>query len=143
MIRSVLAILAGIVTLTVASFAIEAVANPLMMRFFPELLPDQAAINRNTWAALFGYAYTSLCVAGGGYVTAWVARRSPVRHAVIMGIIEAALFIPAMLANPDLAPARNWIIGMLLVVPAAWLGGEICNRSLRPSSDRRVHAGSL
>ena len=32
MIRSILAILAGIVTLTITSFAIEAVADPLMMR---------------------------------------------------------------------------------------------------------------
>jgi hypothetical protein len=38
MIRSGLAVLAGIVVLTIASFAIEAVANPLVLRVFPDAL---------------------------------------------------------------------------------------------------------
>jgi len=115
MIRSVLAVLAGIATLTATSFAIEAIAN--------RLLP--AALHHNVWTILFGYAYTSLCVVAGGYVTAWLASRSPVRHAVIMGAIQAALVIPAMLAYPEQAPVLQWIIGMVLIVPAAWYGGRL------------------
>jgi len=118
-------VLAGIATLSVASFAIEAVANPLMLRLFPEALPDVAAIHQNLWSSLFGYAYGALCVVAGGYVTAWVARRSPVRHAVIMGALQAALVIPAMFAYPDLAPLHHWLIGMALVIPAAWYGGKL------------------
>jgi hypothetical protein len=34
----VLAVLAGVVTLTVVSFGIEAVADPLLMKLFPESL---------------------------------------------------------------------------------------------------------
>ena len=53
MIRSLLAVLAGIAVLTATSFAIEAVANPLMTRTFPELLPNKAAIQHNGFANLF------------------------------------------------------------------------------------------
>ena len=73
MVRSILAVLAGIGVLTVTSFAIEAAADPLLMRMFPQALPDRIAINHNLPATLFGFAYTALCVAAGGYVTAWVA----------------------------------------------------------------------
>jgi hypothetical protein len=53
MIRSVLAVLAGIVVLTVASFAIEAVADPLLLRTFPHALPNRAAMSHNLPATLF------------------------------------------------------------------------------------------
>jgi len=123
MIRSVLAVLAGIATLTVTSFAIEAAADPLMTRMFPHSLPNRAAISYNVWAALFMFAYTGLCVAAGGYVTAWIARRSPVLHAVVMGAVEVALTVWAMKSLPNEAPLRNWIVAMVLTVPTAWLGG--------------------
>jgi peptidoglycan/LPS O-acetylase OafA/YrhL len=111
MTRSALAILAGILVLTVTSFAIEAVANPAMIQNVP--------------ARIFTLAYTMLCVAAGGYTTAWLARRSEVRHAVIMGVIEAVFTVAAMLALPGHAPLWSWIAGIVLVVPAAWFGGWI------------------
>jgi hypothetical protein len=122
-IRSILAVLAGIATLTAASFAIEAVADPLMMRMFPQSLPNRAAITYNLWAALFMFAYTAFWVAAGGYVTAWIARRSPVLHAVVMGVIQVALTVWAMMSLREQAPLRNWIVAIVLTIPTAWLGG--------------------
>ena len=58
MIRSILAVVAGIVVLTIVSFAIEAVADPLLMRMFPAALPDAAALSANFPARLFMLAYT-------------------------------------------------------------------------------------
>jgi len=54
-------------------------------------------------ASLFLPTYTALCVAAGGFVTAWLARRSPVRHALIMGVIEVALTVLAMRSFRDQA----------------------------------------
>ncbi|HXQ27178.1 MAG TPA: hypothetical protein VN822_12275 [Candidatus Acidoferrales bacterium] len=125
MIRSVLAVLAGIATLTVTSFAIEAAADPLIIWMFPHALPNKAAISHNLPASLFMFAYTALCVAAGGYVTAWVARRSPVWHALVMGAVEVALTVLAMVSLPDVAPLRNWIVAMVLTVPAAGCGGML------------------
>ena len=123
MIRSLLAVLAGIATLTVTSFAIEAVANPLMMRMFPHSLPNRAAISQSLPASLFLFAYTALCVACGGYVTAWLVSRSPVRHALIMGVVQVGLTVWAMVSLPNEAPLRNWLAAILLTVPCAWCGG--------------------
>ena len=69
------------------------------------------------------FTYTSLCVAAGGYVTAWLAKRAPVRHAAIMGAVEALLTVVAMMSFPGKAPLSVWIFGMLLTIPAAWAGG--------------------
>lgn len=125
MIRSILAVLAGIAVLTLTSFAIEAVANPLMMRMFPQVLPNRAAILQSVPASLFLFAYTALCIACGGYATAWLARRSPVRHAVIMGAVQVALTVWAFMSFPGAAPLRTWIVGTVLIVPAAWYGGVL------------------
>jgi len=131
MIRSILAVLAGIAVLTVTSFAIEAVANPMLLRMFPAALPNESAINHNLPATLFLFTYTSLCVAAGGYVTAWLARRSESLHAMIMGGVQALLTTWAMFSIPDQAPLRNWIVGIVLTVPAAWCGGMLRARVLR------------
>jgi hypothetical protein len=130
MIRGILAVVAGIAVLTLTSFAIEAAASPLMMRMFPQALPNQAAISQNFNANLFLYAYTALSIAAGGYVTAWLAQRSQVRLAVIMGAVEVVLIVLAMMAFLHSAPLRNWIVSMVLSVPAAWCGGML--RARRP-----------
>jgi hypothetical protein len=96
MIRSILAILAGLGAIIVTS-----AANPLLMGMFPDALPSQAAMSHNLPVWLFTFSYTFLCVVAGGYVTARLAARSVVRHAVILGIVQSALTIPAMLAFAD------------------------------------------
>jgi hypothetical protein len=125
MIRSTLAILAGIVTLTITSFAIEATADPLMMRLFPHALPNRAAISHSLPATIFLLAYTALCVAAGGYVTSWLARRSPVFHSLLMGAVQFALTVWAMmsLSLRNEAPLRNWIGALVFTFPAALCGG--------------------
>jgi hypothetical protein len=125
MIRSVLAILAGIAVLTITSFAIEAMANPLMMRMWPQIFQDPAAINENLPASLFLYFYTALCIVCGGYITAMVARRAPVRHALVMGAIQTGLTLVAYLSFGQDAPLRNWIMAFALTIPAAWFGGTL------------------
>jgi hypothetical protein len=123
--RSVLAVLAGIVVLTAASFAIEALANPLIMRAFPHTLQNEAALNQNVPVKLFTIAYSTLCVVAGGYAAATIARRFPVRHAVIMGVIQVALTLAAMLKFYGHAYLWVWIAGIALTVPAAAWGGAI------------------
>jgi peptidoglycan/LPS O-acetylase OafA/YrhL len=123
MIRSALAVLAGILVLTVVSFAIEAVANPFLIQNVP--------------ARMFTLAYTMLCVSAGGYVTAWLARSSEVKHAVIMGVIEAVFTVGAMLALPGHAPLWSWVAGIVLITPAAWVGGMLRANRSRNEARRR------
>ncbi len=133
MTRSVLAILAGIVVLTVTSFAIEWVTDPVLAGVFPH-----AHSNGTTWLdnvrKVIMFVYSTLCVACGGYVTAWLARSSKVRHAVMMGAIQMALTALAMIEFRHKAPRWFWIAGIAFTVPAAWCGGSFrVTRARRPA----------
>jgi hypothetical protein len=128
MVRSVLAILAGIVTLTAVSFGIEAIADPLLMKLFPESLPTQSALSHSVPARLFMSTYGTLSVAAGGYVAAWLGGRAPLRHAAWMGIVQSALTVWAMAAMWNHAPAINWIGSLAMALPAALLGGWLFAR---------------
>lgn len=63
MVRSVLSVLAGIAVLTLASFAIEAALNPLLLQAFPEALPGPEALASNPWVRALMFAYGLMCVA--------------------------------------------------------------------------------
>ena len=129
MIRSILAVVAGLVVLTIVSFAIEAAADPLLMRLFPGALPDAAALAGNLPARLFMVAYTTLAIGVGGYVTAWIVRRSRLTHAAVMGAIEVAFTLYVMVAAPfheaHPAPRWVWITGLIFMIPAACFGAAI------------------
>jgi hypothetical protein len=128
MMRSALAILAGIVTLTAVSFGIEAIADPLLMKLFPESLPTLSALSHSIPATLFMFGYGALSVAAGGYVAAWLAGRAPLRHAALMGIVQCALTVWAMTAMWSHASAVRWIVSLAMALPAALLGGWLFAR---------------
>jgi hypothetical protein len=126
MLRSMLAVLAGIAVLTAASFAIEAAVNALLLRAFPEVLPGPAALSSNPWVKTLTFAYGLLCVAAGGYTAARVARRLPVQHAAALGIVQAGLTILAMLSPvANHASHLQWIIIAIVSIPAALAGGIV------------------
>jgi hypothetical protein len=126
MIRSALSVLAGIAVLTVTSFAIEAALEPLLMRAFPETLPSPETLSSNPWVKALTFAYGLVCVAAGGYIAARVARRRPVTHATMMGIIQAGLTIVAMLSPVGNHASRlQWITIAVLSIPAAVVGGAV------------------
>jgi len=135
-VRSILAVLAGIVALTIASFAIEAVADPVMMHMFPNALPNRAALESNLPASIFLFFYTSLCVVLGAYVAAWIAGRAPVQHAILMGAVEVVLTLIAMVHFANL-PRRNFIVTMIFTIPVAWIGGALrAKRTSAPAPAR-------
>jgi hypothetical protein len=126
MIRSGLSILAGIAVLTVTSFAVEAALDPLLIRAFPKTLPDSAALALNPWVRSLTFAYGFVCVAAGGYITARVARRLPVTHAAVLGVVQAGLTIVAMLSPVgNHASPLQWILIAILSIPAAIVGGVV------------------
>jgi|SRR5579871_1389327 len=126
MVRSVFAILAGIAVLTATSFAVEAVVNPLLLRFFPGALPGPEALSSNLWVKTLTAGYGLLCVAAGGYTAAWLARRMPVRHAAAMGIVQAGLTILAMFSPVgNHASPLQWILTAIVSIPAGALGGVV------------------
>ncbi len=132
--RSVGSIIAGIIVLTALSFAIEAVAGPLMMHLFPRALPDASALKNSVPAHIVMFAYTFLSIVAGGYVTAWIAREHPLRDAVIMGVILAAMTGWVMSTRFHQAPLYSWIAGIVVCIPGGWLGGLLRVRTAKPKN---------
>lgn len=133
MVRSALAILAGVLTLTAISFGIEAIADPLLLKLFPASLPTRAALSHSVPAELFGFVYGALSIAAGGCVTAWIARRAPIFHAALLGSVQTLLTVWAMISIGNHAPAVNWIVTLIITLPSALLGGWVfARRAERP-----------
>lgn len=116
MVRSLLAILAGVATLTAISFGIEAIVDPLLTR---------ASLSHSIGARLFGFAYGTLSIVAGGYVTAWVAQRAPIVHAAVLGAVQSLLTVWGMIAMWNHAPAANWIVALAMSLPASLVGGWV------------------
>ena len=126
MLRSVLSVIAGIAVLTATSFAIESAVDPLLLRIFPLALPGPTALSTNHWVRALTFAYGLMCVAAGGYVTARIAQRLPIKHAAAMGIVQAGLTIMAMLSpEANHATRLQWITTANLSIPAALVGGSL------------------
>lgn len=138
MVRSVLAILAGILTLTAISFGIEAIANELLLKLFPGSFADSAALSHNLAARVLMFTYTTGSIAAGAMVTAWLARRAPLQHAAAMGIVQTGFNIGVMVAMWNHAPAIVWIIALIQTLPAALLGGWLFTRHASHQHSRVV-----
>jgi hypothetical protein len=133
--RSTLAVLAGIVTLTVVSFAIEGISDWLLMRLLPESFPNTAAISHSLTARLFMGAYGFASVAAGGFVAARLAKRFPLRHAIVTGAVQTALTVWAAAAMRDHAPTSTWVLTIVMALPAATVGGWLYARRKRQRAD--------
>ena len=125
MVRSVLAIAAGVAALTAISFGIEALADPLLKR---------SALSHSVAAQLFEFAYGGLSIVAGGHIAAWVARHAPLVHAAALGAVQSLLTVWAMAAMWGHAPAVNWIVALAMAFPASLLGGWLFARR----TERRI-----
>ena len=119
-VRSILAVLAGIVTVVALSEGIDFVVVKLGLLSFsgPNLTVP------------FGIAtiYRSLAAVAGGFVTAKLAPSAPMTHAIILGAIGTALALAGVLTHLS-APNLWYPIALVVTaLPCSWLGGKIANR---------------
>ena len=121
MFRSVTAVVAGILVLTATSFGIEASIAAAIGR----TASSSSALSGATMTA-----YTLVCVAAGGYVAAWIARRAPIGHAAVMGAVELLFTVGAMVQLGQTDRVATWLPGMVLMIPAAVAGGMIRARQM-------------
>ncbi len=115
-VRSILAVVAGIVVVVVLSEATDWLVVRLGLSFN---VPDPTK--------MFALATFYRCVYAvlGGYVTARLAPSSPVMHAVILGIVGT---IPAVAGVIVMwAYGNHWYPIALAVtaLPCSWLGGRL------------------
>ena len=78
--------------------------------------------------------YVAVFAILGTYLTARLAPRRPMGHALALGVIALLGSIPATIAYWSTAPVWYHVAGLVLVMPLAWVGGRLRERQL----ERRV-----
>jgi hypothetical protein len=111
--KSTVAIFAGFMVIVLLSVATDAV-------FFARV--ETGIADSRLAVAL---AYRCLYAVAGAYVTAQMAPRRPVLHALILGIVGTALAVAGAAVMWD--RGQHWYPLALIAtaLPCAWLGGRI------------------
>ncbi len=126
--RSVLAVILGIVLAGFLIWAVEGIGH----RVYPvpegvDLTNPQAVAafidEAPLGALLFVILAWGVGTLAGGWLAVMVAGRSATLHAMIVGAVMLAGGIMNMVMIPH--PPWFWILGVLVFLPAAWLGARL------------------
>jgi hypothetical protein len=131
MIRSILAVVTGFVVASALMMAVEAVNGRYL---YPELgklangVTDREVLRIILAGApvgallvvILGWVLGSL--AGGG-VAAWIGKRAPVGHALVLGGLLTLGGIANNLIVPP--PFWFWVAGIMVLIPAAYAGARL------------------
>jgi len=122
-VRSVAAVLAGFITLSVALYSMQGAGTAILRQMAPDLPATASIVNYSTGTRVFWLIWETASMMAAGYVTARLAASSHVVHATVMGAIQAVVTLRAMFSIQSEEPMWFWLTGIALMIPAAWLGG--------------------
>jgi hypothetical protein len=122
LVRTVLAILAAVITVIVLSLATDVALHATGV--YPPWFQPMAD---PLWA--LAIAYRVVYGVLGGYIAARLAPSQPMKHAVIVGLIGTALTIVGVAMHwnkgPEYGPAWFGIALVLTALPCAWAGAKL------------------
>lgn len=120
--RSVGAVLAGLIAVIVLSTATDAVLHSTGV--FP---PLGTPMSDSQFA--LALAYRSIFAIAGSYLAARLAPTRPMLHALILGVIGFVISLMGTIATWNAGPEfeRKWypIALILISIPCGWIGGKI------------------
>jgi len=121
LLRSTLAVIAGFVAIFVLSLGTDQILHSL------GVYPPWGEPMRETSLNLLALAYRLVYDTFGCYLTARLAPRNPMRHALTLGGIGFVLSSLGAVGGimQDLGPAWYPILLALSSLPSAWLGGVL------------------
>lgn len=121
--KSIAAVLAGFVSV----FVLSVLTDMALER--TGIFPPQSEPKLYVWwMLLVALVYRTFYGAVGGYITASIAPRRPMRHAIILGSIGFVFALLGSIANWDkTSPSSEWypILLVLLTLPSVWAGGKL------------------
>jgi MFS-type transporter involved in bile tolerance (Atg22 family) len=119
--KSAWAVLAGLLVNVILSVAFDTILK------FAGILPwDHLFVS--TGLILFVIFYRAVFSLAGCYLTAKLAPRNPMKHAIILGIIGTVLSAVGAVLGADLGPVwYAWTLAVI-AIPIAWLGGKLYER---------------
>ena len=120
MLRSVVAVLSGFLAVAVLSLGTDQVLHML------NVYPPWGEPMWSPWLNLLALGYRTVYTVFGGYLTAALAPRSPMRHVAIVGMIGlvlSTLGAAVAISVADLGPAWYPVLLAVLSFPSVWIGG--------------------
>ena len=120
-VRSILAVVAGIVAVVALSEGIDFLVVKFGLLSFsgPALMVPFAIAT----------VYRSIAAVVGGFVTAKLAPSKALMHAVILGAIGTALALAGVIANLSMPDLWYPIALVVTALPCSWLGGKIATKA--------------
>ena len=137
MVRSIVAVIAGFVLV----FALSVGTDGLLMALFPGQLAEGGPESPSVLLLVVGYCFVYLVA--GGYVTAWIAGRADVTHALVLGsiglVVSLAMTLPVLLRRVPAPPQQSipaWYVVACFIsaITGPTLGGYLRSVSKRPRS---------
>lgn len=126
--RSIAAVVLGLVVTAALSTGTD-----LLLRATGLFPPADQPLGNAQFALAAGYR--TLFAAVGGYVTAQLAPRNPLRHALILGGIGLLLALLGLIASrgqgPEFGPDWYPLSLILTALPATWAGATLQARHRR------------
>lgn len=118
--KSIGAVFAGLIFIGVTHSAIDAILEGM------GILP-KGNLYVSTPLILFVIFYRALFSVLGCYLTARLAPKNPMRHALILGVIGTLMSATGAIVTADMNLAPAWYAWTLVVIalPVAWVGGKL------------------
>lgn len=130
MLRSILSVVAGTASWTVLWLT----TNVALQAALPGSYRPDGSVES---AGLLGFILAGSVVFSivAGYVTAALAARGEMKHALALGILQLAIGIPVQIAAWNLLPIWYHLSFLVLLLPGNLAGGALrLSRKLRPAS---------
>lgn len=117
--KSIGAVLAGLVFIFVASLALDQLFHAL------DVYPPLGQPMMETGDNLLALAYRIVIAVAGCYITAALAPRAPMTHALILGGIGFVLSVLGAISLGDMGPLWYPVLLALTALPCAWAGAAL------------------
>lgn len=122
--RSIIAVVSGVAFIVVASTLVDILLHAVhVYRPWGEPLSQADAVIATSYRVVISIL--------GAALTAWLAPRAPLRHALYLGAVGTLLGLAALIATwgNGLAPAWYPIALVVLALPQCWAGGLLFLRT--------------
>ena len=118
--KSIWAVAAGVLFIIVVTTIIDLVLH--VIHVFP---PMNQPINDAL--AVLATSYRIVISIAGAWITARLAPRNPMKHALILGIVGTVLGLVGVVATWNLGLGPRWyaILLAVLAIPQCWVGGKL------------------
>jgi hypothetical protein len=121
MLRSILAVVAGVVFVVAASTGMDQL-------LCHTILPEMNSANAPPADLALALTYRTLFGVAGGWITARLAPSRPVTHAIVLGGIGTLAALAGVIVAWGFGQQWYPIALVVLALPQSWLGGQIAAR---------------